>query len=792
MAKAKAVELDEPAVRDVIVAFWQALEHPRSMTAKHGVGRALKLDQEFVLVNGRTVPLFQCGACGGRTQFDTAGVCPSLGCSGTLAEIPTAERNALVGKNHYVARYRERPSLGIAREHTAAISGDIRAGIEEDFKKGEVNLLSCTTTMEMGVDLGDLEAVLCKNVPPSIANYQQRAGRAGRRAQVAPLVLTTARSSRFDRAAYEQFGDYLARKPRVPYLSLDNSGFFQRHQVSMALARFLKHRLARCGRAGSPRLKDIFALALTETARAEFDADFKGWMAGPDAAEIVAAAAALRDRLPLELARGPGAIGLDGAALAQVLEKRVLAFAAATWDRYSLMQDAIDALEARRATLDPNDREGFARVDRGLRILRSQQSLYLDQFVVDQLSRRAVIPTYSFPVYSVSLEVVTSAAQRSDTAVLELDRDGAIGISEYAPGAEIVAGGRVWTSDGISKRSKFTGDDAFIDRARYRVCGACGCPQISLQGADPAPDCIQCGTIFPPIARTRDFLRPVGFLTSMSDAQGRDPGASRIRATVSDEALLLTEAPWHKYRPTDIPAIRTFSAPGSNRPDPELGRIITVNRGKHGGGFAWCRTCEHAVPVAGWGPDLKWQQAARLAPHVNPRSGLECRFDQNQAVSPVDLAHVFETDVRALLFDCTPVRPDGAAIQRGPRLDRTLQEALRLGASQLLETDARDLRGLVQGLGGCLVVVLYDTVSGGAGYATRLTRDEGFRMRDLLLAARGILACPNPGCETSCTRCLNDYSNQRLWPDFERKPALAWLESILLSAGVKIDPRWAA
>ena len=68
----------------------------------------------------------------------------------------------------------------------------------------------------MGVDLGDLEAVLCKNVPPSIANYQQRAGRAGRRAQVAPIVLTTARSARYDQSIFHRFEHYLAERPPRP------------------------------------------------------------------------------------------------------------------------------------------------------------------------------------------------------------------------------------------------------------------------------------------------------------------------------------------------------------------------------------------------------------------------------------------------------------------------------------------------------------------------------------------------------------------------------------------------
>ncbi|MFT6533946.1 MAG: plasmid stabilization system protein ParE [Limimaricola cinnabarinus] len=786
MAQATGTELNDLGAQDILVHFWRGFESTSTMTEKHGVGRALKLDQNFLVVPGHEIHLYQCNRCGGRTQFDTAGVCQSMGCTGSLREVPAEDRATLSTRNHYVARYNERPQMGIAREHTAAIAGEVRSDIEEKFKSGEVNVLSCTTTMEMGVDLGDLEAVLCKNVPPSIANYQQRAGRAGRRAQVAPIVLTTARSGRFDRAAFEEFNDYLAAKPIVPYLSLDNAGFFQRHQLSMLLARYLDHRLAAYDRPGAPRIKDIFATALTDEARADFNADFSHWLENAD--DAVRTAARLGDRLPEALR----SIALDEEGLRRAMQQRMGAFADSIFGRWSLMQDAILDLEEKRRQLDLTESAAIQKIDRVAGALRTQQKLYLGQFLVDQLSRRAVIPTYSFPVHSVSLEVINQSDQRADTALLELDRDGAIGISEYAPGSEVVAGGRVWTSAGISKRSKFTGDDAFIEKARYRICEACKSPQITAPQQQPAADCEQCGHPFPRHASTRDFIRPHGFLTSAQDGEGRDPGASRIRPTVTDEALLLTEAPFSAYRETDLPGILTFHAPGSNRPDPELGRIITVNRGKLGGGFAWCRRCEHAVPARGHGPDKAWQQQVFLEPHENPRTGHACQFDPEQPSYPVDLAHVFETDVRALLFKGLPRDPNGGHIEYSLGLSRTLQEALRLGAAELLETDPRDLRALGQHLDGYPVVVLYDSVSGGAGYATRLTQEDGFRAFDLLMAARNILACRNPDCLTSCTRCLNDYSNQRYWSDFERRPALAWIETILLDAGTRIDPKWAA
>ncbi len=59
--------------------------------------------------------------------------------------------------------------------------------------------------MELGVDPGELEAVMNANVPPGIANYQQRVGRAGRRAPAAPLVVTMVRGENFDHACFRDF-----------------------------------------------------------------------------------------------------------------------------------------------------------------------------------------------------------------------------------------------------------------------------------------------------------------------------------------------------------------------------------------------------------------------------------------------------------------------------------------------------------------------------------------------------------------------------------------------------------
>ncbi len=60
-----------------------------------------------------------------------------------------------------------------AAEHTAQLTGQAAAELQDQFTRGEVNTLSCSTTFELGVDVGELEAILLRNVPPETANYIQ-------------------------------------------------------------------------------------------------------------------------------------------------------------------------------------------------------------------------------------------------------------------------------------------------------------------------------------------------------------------------------------------------------------------------------------------------------------------------------------------------------------------------------------------------------------------------------------------------------------------------------------------
>ncbi len=127
-----------------------------------------------------------------------------------------------------------------AEEHSAQQPPHRLREFEQQFKQGEINLLACSTTMEMGVDIGSIEAVLNTNVPPSIANYRQRVGRAGRRGQSFSSSLTYARDTPLDREAFRQPVRYLGMSLRSPQVKLDSERIVQRHCNALLLAEWIK------------------------------------------------------------------------------------------------------------------------------------------------------------------------------------------------------------------------------------------------------------------------------------------------------------------------------------------------------------------------------------------------------------------------------------------------------------------------------------------------------------------------------------------------------------------------
>lgn len=175
-----------------------------------------------------------CSRCKNIYPQGVDDVCMTYGCSGHL--IPLATQSEMINENLYRQLYLSDQVFPLtAEEHTAQWTPKAGAEVQDHFIKGEINVLSCSTTFELGVDVGDLQAVLMRNMPPTTANYIQRAGRAGRRTDSAAYVLTFAQRRPHDLTYYSEPEKMVAGEMTPPYVPLSNVKIIRRHLHSVSI-----------------------------------------------------------------------------------------------------------------------------------------------------------------------------------------------------------------------------------------------------------------------------------------------------------------------------------------------------------------------------------------------------------------------------------------------------------------------------------------------------------------------------------------------------------------------------
>lgn len=732
--------------------------------------------------------LYRCPGTGTLWPRMIFGWAPLRGCLGSLEKI--THTDADIDRRWGRARRELRESLIFSmglwgEEHSAQLSPEENKRRQFLFRDGARNLLSSTTTMELGIDIGGLNGVVLGNVPPGRANHMQRAGRAGRRADGSSIVVTFARNRAFDREVFVRFRDFLGRSLRRPLVFLDRPRFVRRHLHAMLLAEFFSP--MQSDQAGAmDAYSNMGNLCGVDTPPKWSGSTKPDWSSSGvgHAEDFIRFLNPLRSPLhpfrkrcrnvvqdtPLQY------IVDDDGAWREFLIKAETQFqeACKKWQEdYSSLRDAwadipkvppSTALAAERAKANS---------------IRYQLRAICDISVIEWFSDAGFLPRYGFPIHLQRLSVRMPRDDRpgkSKTAEgYRLQRSSLLALSEYVPGALVLVGGKIAESRGILKHWTEANRDEALGLNYWALRCLNEHDYLATSKDERCKECDQ-----PPQSLRQTLMFPrFGYTTAAWDPP-RPPGRNLDRV---GEVVLSTAGGF------------TLSAATKKNPDfggvPGLmaayyeagaGELLLRNAGgeawsKLGHGFALCTRCGFAMseekPSNANSAPPALPKGFRDHPSVFSTSPTDHCWPKSSQPEPVlrhrVLAAKETTDV--LILDW-PRDSDEAPLF-------SLGRALVLAGARLLELDTRELNlELKPRTASELSVLLYDTIAGGAGHCFEL-----FNLgRPWLLEARAILlGTPSHDavCRRACLECLLDFAGQFHADRLNRKGAIDLLDAVL-------------
>lgn len=726
---------DEEAVK-FIENYWGYLiskdANPYPLVSKDGKGYTIPA-KSFLIKMGKNATVFKCQKCGTITQFNILGKCIQTSCNGKLERL---DGEQYIKENYYANLYKtKRISPLFIKEHTAQLDKKSALDYQQQFVRKEINALSCSTTFEMGVDVGDLETVFLRNIPPMPSNYAQRVGRAGRSIDAAAFALTYARLSSHDFTYFDSPQNMIKGVIYPPQFKLENEKIIRRHIYAVALSHYFSLR---------PDLYDgnkankfvnekgyVSFLEWLKSCPQDLLSRLENSFPNPD----IQALMKIQSFGWLDEFCGPEGIFTD---LITKYEQDV-----------NYLQKEIDKAFKAKDSINAE-------------IFNQRLNHYTQNNLIDLLVRGNILPKYGFPIDSVELtQNIASKSLKS----LNLTRDLAVAISEYAPSAEVIADGGLYTSRYIKKPFVNHKVSETFDIAYIAECPKCNNTNYkTVYLGNDTVDCIVCGHKLTNFMFKKSIQPRAGFI---AEKDVKPVPLSSQEKKYRTEAIYIGDKSAEPIKKEEYVFGETKIEIESTTNDSLAVKSLHS--------FYVCDECGYAIAE---------DEQAKLEEYKDYKYGVseikdtpnfhETSFGKGKCsckkLKRYYLHHEFKTDVAKISFSC----------------DTSYKETMLSVMYALLNAFATEMSIERKDIKACLTykqvngvmthkIIIYDSVPGGAGHSRRLVEENV--LKQIIDRAYSLLnSCK---CEPSCYRCLRSYENQKIHELLDRQKAMTFLKKLI-------------